>query len=571
MDPSARFFGKLRNLAVNLETETASLQQTHQNNIDEEDPNIEGGVRVLHELNSEVRALKGQVKKQLLVQQAVEKDVRSFITNCMVLKQRTTEDIQRLRRHFEKYGYNAPTNTQKHPESNGQDSDASAKEDEAELKEGMVEVEGHQPSVTPPKMPYVDPMRTPQLSDFGLSEIHLKRCTLHLDDGDDDLHTPRIVDFGLSEHSMCLNNDFTMDLQRKKDGKPLGGTLSSGSGVLSHRPTPVLSTPPSKSTTHHLASMESPEAPVFSTPGLKIIKLPQPSASSPPPLNGGSDPKSPCRFGNHQDTPEVPAFETLYINRLLSTRKGDRDTQADVGYNHMDLPAPNRGSSQARSYIPEISIIGCAEDKPMPEMPSLESFLGNSLSSHRGGAGHGAGEAGVEQRMCAGEIPVLEQDGPTQTFNLGTPRVRRHCTEPSTPEMPDLSAVTQGIFKLISQSKKLPTAVIQPHLKPSNIHAVTGKKNRAQRLALVSEMEFLSLPRYLRQIPLSSLNQAVEKINRATEEQGHDAGFPEEELKRITGVGTKAPIYFLCLTELKRLENVQGVGTSAVYKVAHLI
>ncbi|KAJ7984298.1 hypothetical protein DPEC_G00363280 [Dallia pectoralis] len=115
MDPSARFFGKLRNLAVNLETETASLQQTHQNNIDEEDPNIEGGVRVLHELNSEVRALKGQVKEAAACQQAVEKDVRSFITNCMVLKQRTTEDIQRLRRHFEKYGYNAPTNTQKHP------------------------------------------------------------------------------------------------------------------------------------------------------------------------------------------------------------------------------------------------------------------------------------------------------------------------------------------------------------------------------------------------------------------------------------------------------------------------
>lgn len=40
-----------------------------------------------------------------------------------------------------------------------------------------------------------------------------------------------------------------------------------------------------------------------------------------------------------------------------------------------------------------------------------------------------------------------------------------------------------------------------------------------------------------------------------------------EELKRITGVGTKAPMYFLCLTELKRLEHVQGVGTSAMYKV----
>lgn len=52
----------------------------------------------------------GQVKEQLVRQQAGEKDVRSFIKTCMVLKQRTTEDIQR---HYEKYVYKAPKNTQK--------------------------------------------------------------------------------------------------------------------------------------------------------------------------------------------------------------------------------------------------------------------------------------------------------------------------------------------------------------------------------------------------------------------------------------------------------------------------
>lgn len=38
---------------------------------------------------------------------------------------------------------------------------------------------------------------------------------------------------------------------------------------------------------------------------------------------------------------------------------------------------------------------------------------------------------------------------------------------------------------------------------------------------MVSEREFLSLPSYLRQIPLSSLNQAIQKINGAKEERGH--------------------------------------------------
>ncbi|KAK6315177.1 hypothetical protein J4Q44_G00147060 [Coregonus suidteri] len=52
----------------------------------------EGVVRVLHELHSEVRGLKGQVKEQLVRQQAEENEVMSFIKMCMVLKQRTYKD-----------------------------------------------------------------------------------------------------------------------------------------------------------------------------------------------------------------------------------------------------------------------------------------------------------------------------------------------------------------------------------------------------------------------------------------------------------------------------------------------
>ena len=48
---------------------------------------------------------------------------------------------------------------------------------------------------------------------------------------------------------------------------------------------------------------------------------------------------------------------------------------------------------------------------------------------------------------------------------------------------------------------------------------------------------------------------------------GEALQFLTEELKSLTGVGTKAPIYFLCLEELHRLKHVQRVGKGSVYKL----
>ena len=45
-------------------------------------------------------------------------------------------------------------------------------------------------------------------------------------------------------------------------------------------------------------------------------------------------------------------------------------------------------------------------------------------------------------------VKSLELDGPTQEFRFGTPCIRRDYEEPSTPEMPDLSSVTQDICKV---------------------------------------------------------------------------------------------------------------------------
>ena len=61
-------------------------------------------------------------------------------------------------------------------------------------------------------------------------------------------------------------------------------------------------------------NLESPEPPVFCTPGLKIRKTNVHCSSNDPP-------ESPCRLGNLPTTPEVPAFLTPYMNCLVSSKK----------------------------------------------------------------------------------------------------------------------------------------------------------------------------------------------------------------------------------------------------------
>lgn len=101
-------------------------------------------------------------------------------------------------------------------------------------------------------LPVSDVLRTPQLSDFGLSEMGLKKgmagsdwcleepimpqislpqsfnrlppkpvtpkCALWLDD--DEPQTPKLQEFAISEPTSFLLNDFTMDLFKKNVQKP---------------------------------------------------------------------------------------------------------------------------------------------------------------------------------------------------------------------------------------------------------------------------------------------------------------------------------------------------------------
>ncbi|XP_076857287.1 SKA complex subunit 3 [Brachyhypopomus gauderio] len=610
MEPSCRFFAKLRSLAVFLETERASLEQAAGSTVNQGGDDTDGGsLQALHELRSEVRGLKKQIQNQVVSHEEWSVELRSFIKACMVLKQRTTDDLETIRRHCEKYGYKPQKKAfQKTSDVPGEgEAEVRCPVEEMSDRE-CTEVKGDEgdenrvqpsPQETPEKTrPLVaEHMRTPQLSDFGLSALHLQmmlgnaelsqsvappsalalspppfvmatepsqpktpRCSLRMDE---DAPTPRLEDFGITEHTMCLNNDFTMDLFRKKP--PKDRTAHSTTEEMFCTPLQKISTLPScdPSEKHSHESMESPEVPVFSTLELTVNKrLALPSALP----ARESEPHSPPRHGNGAATPELPVFETPYISKLVSARKECRQDALPASQHSLTAASECLPGSVALSDMPQRPVSLSQEEDTTPEMPSLQSYFGSSLPCMGG-----IRQAGLAEPPAPADIPGDEH---TQDWCLATPRLRMDFQEePHTPEMPDMSSITQDIFKLVSQGncKKSTSTSVQQTSKAGLQTSVPGKENRPHSLALVSEKEFHGLASYMKQISLTSLNQAIDKLNRVTEEKCR-AGDPSfeafhmDDLRKLLE-GPQTPMYILALVELKRLENIRGFGGNATFKV----
>ncbi|KAM9487079.1 SKA complex subunit 3 isoform 1-T1 [Clarias gariepinus] len=602
MDTSTRFFAKLRSLAVFLDTERANLEHTASQNLDlDHDDTESGAVKALHELHSEVRQLKKQVQSQLASQEDGSNELRSFIKACMVLKQRTTEDIERIQRHYEKYGYK-PHKAVLKPEVNckGEADERLSVDDEPEGtfseetagdEKGPVEAPECE---TPEKMPIpaVDQMRTPQLSDFGLSALHLQtmlgnsqmsqyvapapaltppplilkmhefqpktpKCSLSMDE---EALTPRLEDFGITESTMCFNNDFTMDLFRKKP--PKDRQTNSTTQEIAQKPPHSLPIAPSCVTPGRLSSdsMESPEVPVFSTLDIKINRHLGQSCSL---RDGVCDSESPSQQSAANTTPELPKFETPYINKLISARK---ETKQNEGWCFKGSLKSTSSQAEGPSVIvsshemPQMPVSLSQMEDTTPEMPRLQSYFGSTLPCL--GA---ANQSAVTEP--AG--PLQQADEHTQDWCLTTPRIRMDFdVDPCTPEMPDLSSVTQDIIKLVAQANnKQPTTTAVHTSSKARLNTLPpGKENRTQSVAQISEKEFHGLPSYMKQIPLISLNLALNKISQVLEKRRTDGEtnseeFRMEDLRTVLDVGPQATLYILCLVELKRLENMHGFGS----------
>uniref|UniRef100_A0A8C3XIZ5 Spindle and kinetochore-associated protein 3 n=1 Tax=Chelydra serpentina TaxID=8475 RepID=A0A8C3XIZ5_CHESE len=214
-----------------------------------------------------------------------------FMKAIKVLMQRNTTDLEKIRDLFQKYGYQ-PLVKDNSVEDEEEVNHASKVSAQANSDQEKVEDTSSFPACIGKTSVPKDPLRNPQLSDFGLSQYAFSRtwdvmdvqsqtnmhkedsrnriptdkqtpyimpktpkCTLKMDDYE--CLTPKLEHFGISEHTMCLNEDYTMALINKN--------------VQTRKKCPF------KYVKLFLISiilavdcMASPLLPVFCTPGLKI-------------------------------------------------------------------------------------------------------------------------------------------------------------------------------------------------------------------------------------------------------------------------------------------------------------
>ncbi|NXB03287.1 SKA3 protein, partial [Cnemophilus loriae] len=236
MDVTSGFFGKLRDLAVTVEKEVKQLERAlRREDADYED---ESPVTVLHDLHCEIKTQKEDVNASLGKSCSEKKAINEFMKASEILMQRNAADLGKIRELFQQYGYKPRV----------KDSTAMSVQNRSDEEKANV-VPHLSTSTEKPPLPK-DPLRNPQLSDFGLSQYAFSRpwsavkaqhttsahqqksnnetplklrtpralpktpkCKLKMDDYE--CVTPKLEHFGISEHTMCMNEDYTMSLIHK--------------------------------------------------------------------------------------------------------------------------------------------------------------------------------------------------------------------------------------------------------------------------------------------------------------------------------------------------------------------
>nr|XP_006138927.1 spindle and kinetochore-associated protein 3 isoform X2 [Pelodiscus sinensis] len=352
MEVTGNFFNKLRAIAVTLEKEAEKLEQAlNREDTEHED---ESPMRVLHDLHCEVRTLKGDVNAILDQNRSERQETYDFMKAIKVLMQRNTTDLEKIRELFQRYGYKPLViNKSVEEEEEKEDNHASKVSDQANSDQEKVEDMLSFPTCFGKTAVPKDPLLNPQLSDFGLSQYAFSRtwdvmdvqsqinmhkedsknriptpkqtpktpkCTLKMDDYD--CLTPKLEHFGISEHTMCLNDDYTMALINKKvqtrknfpkeDNDNEMCVASSESREIMSTPGPAMKTPSKNA----VDCMASPLIPVFCTPGLKI------------PSRKDVLPKSPktkeSNTSSRTVTPTLPDFETGWLKPEINPLKGNK-------------------------------------------------------------------------------------------------------------------------------------------------------------------------------------------------------------------------------------------------------
>ncbi|XP_071591545.1 spindle and kinetochore-associated protein 3 isoform X1 [Heliangelus exortis] len=356
MDSSREFFGKLRGLALTLEKEARQLERAlRREDADYED---EPPIRALQDLHCEIKTLKEDVNASLGKSCSEKQAINDFMKASEILMQRNAADLGKIRELFQKYGYKPrfKDSTEEDKEVNNSDSEVSAQNKSEEEKPDDVP---HLPASTEKPLVPKDPLRNPQLSDFGLSQYAFSRpwsavkrqqatnkhqenisdrtplkpetphtlpktpkCMLKMDDYE--CATPKLEHFGISEHTMCMNEDYTMSLIRKTaqtNKKLVKDDCEVNVQEVTSREITVTPRPKPKMTSANTADwMASPMVLVFCTPDVKIC-----SRADSQVLSRSPEPNE-LPLPSHTRTPQFPDFETRWLkSEAKQVKQGEKN------------------------------------------------------------------------------------------------------------------------------------------------------------------------------------------------------------------------------------------------------
>ncbi|NWZ63102.1 SKA3 protein, partial [Acrocephalus arundinaceus] len=200
----------------------------------------ESPLALLHDLHCEIKTQKEDVNASLGKSCSEKKVIHEFMKASEILMQRNAADLENIRELFQKYGYKP------HDEVNSESAMSVQNKSDEEKANDVPHLSA---STEKPPLPK-DPLQNPQLSDFGLSQYSFSRpwsvgkaqhttrahqqrsknetplklltpralpktpkCKLKMDDYE--CVTPKLEHFGISEHTMCMNEDYTMSLIHK--------------------------------------------------------------------------------------------------------------------------------------------------------------------------------------------------------------------------------------------------------------------------------------------------------------------------------------------------------------------
>ncbi|XP_030905442.1 spindle and kinetochore-associated protein 3 isoform X3 [Melopsittacus undulatus] len=353
MDSSRSFFDKLRTVAVRLEKDVKQLEQAlrGENTECEDVPPM----KVFSDLRCEVSSLKEAFNASLHKSSSRKQAINKFMKASEILVKRNEADLEEIRKLFQKNGY----------ETHVKDSTAEAEEEEGlsasvqKKSEDKTDDAPDLPAGTEKSLVPADPLRNPRLSDFGLSQYSFYRpwsavegqhttnvhqanlsnrtplkaltpctlpktpkCKLRMDDYE--CITPKLEHFGINEHTMCMNEDYTMSLMHKT--AQTSKKLVKDEHELTVRdmiPRKIMVTPGSKSkvTPKKAIWMPSPMMPVFCTPDVKI-----PSRSNSTVLSRLPETNE-QPLPSHTETPQCPDFETRWIKAEAKFLNGNSEVK----------------------------------------------------------------------------------------------------------------------------------------------------------------------------------------------------------------------------------------------------